>query len=376
MNTQRKVNAPVVIIGGGIVGCATAYYLAQAGVQATLLEKSVLGNEASGRNGGGVRQQCRDRRERALAMASVKLWVALRTKLGFDIEYNQGGNIRMATTEQRMDDLRRESEEELQDGLAVEMWDRETLRRRAPYLGEVFIGGKYCATDGTANPLLAPRALGWAAKRLGATIMPRTEALHVQVQAGHVTAVIAKDPTGELVIETPRVIHAGGPWTPQLAQTLGVTVPIVPTRSVVAVTQRLPHLFDEFISSHDLGVYARQAREGHVHVGGAGAEHDDTFDQTTPLGTIEKIARGAAGMIPALRHVNFLRTWAGTIENTPDKVAIMDTVDGIGGYIIAAGFSGHGFCLGPIAGKLLTEWLVEGEASMPLEQFRLTRFQK
>ena len=115
MSAQRKMGTEVVIIGGGIVGCAGAYYLARRGVKVVLVEKSVIGNEASGRNGGGVRQQCRDRRERPLAMASVKLWEGLQEELGFDVEYLQGGNIRMATNEKRMQDLEREGAEELQD---------------------------------------------------------------------------------------------------------------------------------------------------------------------------------------------------------------------------------------------------------------------
>src|SRR3974377_404397 len=140
MSAPRHLGAEVVIVGGGIVGCAAAYYLVRRGKQLVLLEKSVIGGEASGRNGGGVRQQCRDRRERPLAMASVKLWVGLQAELGFDMEYVQGGNIRMATNEERMAALRREAEEEIGDGLLIEMWDRDELRRRAPFLSHVFIG--------------------------------------------------------------------------------------------------------------------------------------------------------------------------------------------------------------------------------------------
>ncbi|MEW5718957.1 MAG: FAD-binding oxidoreductase, partial [Chloroflexota bacterium] len=244
------------------------------------------------------------------------------------------------------------------------------------YLTEIFLGAKYCATDGTANPLLVSRALGWAAQRLGAKILTHTEALRIEIQGHQVTSVLAKDRQGEFVIETPQVIHAGGPWTPHLSQNLGVGVPIVPARSSLAITQRMPRLFDEFVSSHDLGVYARQAREGQIHIGRSVSELGETFDQTTPLSTIENLARGAAQLIPALRGANFLRTWTGTLENTPDGIAIISAVDSIAGYLIAAGFSGHGFCLGPIAGKLLSEWLVEGEPSMSLREFRLARFQK
>ncbi len=373
MSTSRKIGTGVVIVGGGIVGCAAAFCLARRGRKVILLEKSVIGGEASGRNGGGVRAQCRDRRERPLAMASITLWVGLQAELGFDVEYVQGGNIRMATNEERMGMLRREMEEELADGLAVEMWDRDELRRRAPYLSDVFVGAKYCPSDGTANPILASRAFGWAAKRIGATILVQTEAVSIGVQDGQVTSVTARDRDGEILIETPWVIHAGGPWTPQLSRTVGIQVPIEPARSVVAITQRMPFLFKEFISSHDLGAYCRQAREGHVHIGGVGTP-GKTFDQTMPAASVAQLARGAARIVPALRGANILRTWAGTLENTPDKVPIISPVDGIKGYILASGFSGHGFCLGPIAGKLLSELIVDGEPSLPLDKFRFSRF--
>ncbi len=368
----RKIAAEMAIVGGGIVGCAAAYYLARRGVKVVLLEKSVIGGEASGRNGGGVRAQCRDRRERPLAMASIKLWVVLEAELGFNVEYVQGGNIRMATNDERMATLRREGEEEREDGLAVQMWDRDELRRRAPYLGDIFLGAKYCPTDGTANPLLATRAFGWAAKRVGATILTRTEAVNIGVQAGQVTSVTARDEDGEIVVEASQVIHAGGPWTPQLSRTLGIQVPIEPARSVLAVTQRMPPLFKEFVSSHDLAVYGRQARQGHVHIGGVGTP-EQTFDQNMPAASIAHLARGATEMVPALRGANFLRTWAGTLEMTPDKVPIIGPVNGIQGYLLASGFSGHGLCLGPIAGKLLSELIVDGEPSIPLHEFRLSR---
>ena len=269
--------------------------------------------------------------------------------------------------------LRREGEEELADGLTVGMWDRDELRRRAPYLSEVFIGAKFCPIDGTANPILAPRAFGWAATQAGVTLLTRTEAVDIQTQAGQVASVTGRDRDGEILVETPWLIHAGGPWTPQLSRTLGIQVPIEPARSVIAITQRMPFLFKEFVSSHDLGVYCRQAQEGHVHIGGVGAP-GKTFDQTMPVGPMALLARRAAQMLPALRWASILRTWAGTLENTPDKVPIISPVDGIRGYILASGFSGHGFCLGPIAGQLLSELIVDGEPSLPLDEFRLSRF--
>ncbi len=372
MTKMRTVGAPALIVGGGIVGCATAYYLAQRGIPAVLLEKSVIGAEASGRSAGGVRAQCRDRRERPLALASIRLWEKLDNELGLDTHYVQGGNIRVAANEARMAQLVTESEEELADGLEVEVWDREQLRRRAPYLSGDFAGAKYCAIDGVANPIWATWAFARAARQAGATLLTHAEVVEVEVQRGHVTSVRARRRHEELRVETPLVIHAGGAWTAQLGRTLGIHIPLKPARAVIGVTQRVPPLFTEFVSSHDLRVYVRPAREGHVHMGGIGAAVG-TFDKRVPPEGLALLARSTS-MVPALRNTKLLRAWAGTLAMTPDGVPIIGPVDGVQGYILATGFSGHGFCLAPVVGMLLSELVVDGEASWPVDDLHLSRF--
>jgi sarcosine oxidase subunit beta len=337
-----------------------------------LLEKSTIGPGASARSAGGVRAQCRNRLERLLAMASIKLWEGLRSELDFDMEYVQGGNIRLATDEARMAQLKAEAEEELADDLMVELWDRDQLKRRAPYLSDLFIGAKYCATDGIANPILATWGFALTAGRAGTTLLTHTEAVEIEIQGGQVTAVLARQGDEELRIETPRLIHCGGAWTPPLARTLGLHIPVEPARNFIGVTQPVSPLFTEFLSSHDLRLYARPARNGRIHIGAVGTT-SGTFDQGTPDKALAHLARGAL-MVPALRNSNFLRTWAGTLAMTPDHLPIMGPVDGIEGYVLAAGFSGHGFCLGPIAGKLLSELVVDGEPSMSLDALNLSRF--
>jgi sarcosine oxidase subunit beta len=369
---KRTLGADVAIIGGGIVGCAAAYYLAQRDVAVVLLERSVIGGEASGRNAGGVRAQCRDRRERSLAMASIEIWEGLEAELGFDVEYVQGGNLRLATHEQRLESLREEGEEELADGLYVEIWEQADLRQRAPYLSDIFVGAKYCPTDGVANPLLVPRALGWAARRLGAQILEHAEATGIGVAGTQITSVLARDSGGSFTVETPWVIHAAGPWSPELAQTLDIKLPVRPVRVDMAVTQPAPRLFTEFISSHDVGAYARPARSGHIHIGLLG-QRQTTFDKQVPPAALQHLDR-AVEMIPALAQLNILRTWAGTLAMTPDSLPIIGPVDSLDGLLLATGFSGHGFCLGPIVGKLMSEYIVEGETSLPIEEFRQSRF--
>jgi sarcosine oxidase subunit beta len=372
MTSMRKMEAPVVIVGAGIVGGATAYYLAQRGLQPLVLEKSAIGVEASARSGGGVRAQCRDRLERLLAMASIKLWEGLEAELDFDMEYVQGGNIRLAASEERLAQLAAEAQEELADGLVVEMWDRDELQRRAPYLSHMFIGAKYCATDGVANPILSTWAFAVAARRAGATILTHTEAIGLETQGGQVTSVLARGREGELTIETPLVIHAGGAYTPQLSQTLGIHIPIEPARNFIGVTQRVPPFFTEFVSSHDMRIYFRPARAGHVHVGGV-LVTANTSNKIVPAEGLTHLSRIAL-MVPTLGNTNFLRAWAGTLAMTPDRLPIIGPVEGIQGYLLVTGFSGHGFCLGPIIGKLLSELVLDGEPSMSLDELKLSRF--
>lgn len=389
---QHTTEAQVAIIGGGIIGCACAYYLARRGAKVTLLERSVIGGESSGNNSGGVRQQGRDRRERPLAMASVQLWESLESELGYDFEYVQGGNIHPAISETEMERHQALAEEELADGLTVEVWHRDELARRAPYVGPGFAGAKYCPKDGTANPIIATRAFGWAAKRAGARLFPHTKAIHIGADRGHVSCVVAKSTNEEIVVEAPTIVHSAGVWTPELSQALGIRVPIDVVRYVVAVTQRMRPIFPEYIQAELYGDQAkpvltssigelehiaigvRQARNGNIHI--AGMATPGTFDQGAPADALQYIARGGAMLIPALLETNILRAWARPLEDTPDRMPIIGPVRGLQGYVLAAGFSGHGFCLGPIVGKLISELILDGEPSIPLHEFRLSRFEK
>jgi sarcosine oxidase subunit beta len=203
-------------------------------------------------------------------------------------------------------------------------------------------------------------------------LLTLTEVMDIEVQGGQITAVLARQGDEDVRIETPQVIHCGGAWTPPQAQALGLHIPVEPARNFIGVTQPIPPLFTEFLSSHDLRVYVRPAHKGHIHIGAVGTTIE-TYEQIVPAEALAHLARGAL-MVPALCNINFLRTWAGTLAMTPDRLPIIGPVDGIEGYLLATGFSGHGFCLGPIAGKLLSELVLDGKPSMSLEALHLSRF--
>ena len=370
---MHKSEAPVVIVGGGIAGCATAFFLAKRGTPALLLERATVGFEASGRNAGGVRAQCRDiAAERILAMHSIQIWEMLGDELGTELEYVQGGTIRLATNEDRLNELAAQAEEELADGLMVEVWNRNQLYRHSPFLAAGFIGAKYCATDGVANPKLVTPALAAKAESMGTRIWPHTKVDEILVQGGQVVGVRAHNDEGDWLIETPIVVHAAGPWTPQLGADLGLEIPVIPSRTIIARTEPLPPMFTEFISGHDVGVYARPDKRGAIQMGVVG-QPIHSFEECTEADVHAYMER-RVNLIPDLGEASIDEVWWGTLAMTPDRQPVIGRVDEIAGYILATGFSGHGFCLGPIVGKLVSELVLDGATSLPLAAFDLKRF--
>lgn len=368
-----KTEAPVVIIGGGIAGCATAYNLAKRGVHALLLERATFGFEASGRNAGGVRAQCRDTTpDRLLAMRSIELWQTLHEELGAETEYMQGGTIRLADNEDRMAELRAQAEEELADGLHVEVWNKDQLYRHSPFLAAGNIGAKYCPTDGVANPKLVAPAFAAAAERLGARTWEQTEVDAVLTDGGKVVGVQAHNEHGDWTIETPLVVHAAGPWTPQLSSDLDISIPVVGSRTIIARTEPTSPLFTEFISGHDAGVFARPDKRGCIHIGAVG-QPINSFEACTEADVYAYMEK-RTNLIPALGELDIAEVWWGTLAMTPDKQPVMGRVDQLDGYILAAGFSGHGFCLGPAVGQQVSELILDGESSLDLSSFDLKRF--
>lgn len=365
-------SADVVVIGGGIIGTAASYFLARAGLGVVVLDRDLEPSEASVRNGGGIRAQCRNRTERLLAMRSIELWheLAARTKTSF--EHRVGGNLRLAMSATALAALEAEGQEEERDGLRTEVWHQAELRHRAPYLDGRFAGAKYCATDGHANPILATWMLVEEAARAGADRRPAAVATAIEARGGAIAAVHGQDRSGDFIIQTPVVVHAAGPWTRALAAEAGVDLPIEPARNSMFVTQAAPPLLGEFVSSHEVGVYLRQAARGHIHVG---AVHTtaQTFDQAVSAGELESMAR-AVEILPALKEMNVLRSWAGTLDRTPDHLPIIGAAPPLDGYFVAAGFSGHGFCLGPAVGELLASLVSAEPARVDVTSLSPRRF--
>jgi sarcosine oxidase subunit beta len=167
------------------------------------------------------------------------------------------------------------------------------------------------------------------------------------------------------------VVVAAGAWTPMIGKMVGLEIPIHPSRDQLMVTEPIDGFLKQFIISSE--VYFRQALNGGIHIGTVDLPHL-TFDQTTNPKDLSNAAAAAIRLIPPLQTLKVVRSWAGTTEKTPDDIPILGFVEEPTGIVIAAGFSGHGFALGPATGKLISELIVNGKPSLSIEEFKLSRF--
>ena len=374
MEKMKKVNvreAAVVVIGGGIMGCSAAYELAKKGQSVILLEKGFIGAEASGRNGGGVRQQKRDPAELPLAIESVKIWQGLQEELQWEFEYQQGGNLHILRNLDRYDFLIEQLQFSQKAGLDVRLLSPDETRQLLPTLRKNLdiLGSTYCPSDGKANPLFVSKAYAKAAQKLGAEIREHEPLARLEVKSGRVVAAV----TAHAEYRASDFVIAAGAWSRPICNQIGLDFPVEVKRSQLLVTEPLPPAFTEFISADDCNGYFRQALSGGIHIGIPSAPIEDN-NKSTGYDAFKIAGESCMTLFPFLAKVNIVHSWAGLTNWTPDAVCIIDKAPGVEGCYLTAGHSGHGFCLGPITGRLLAEWIVDGTPSMDLSALRWTRF--
>lgn len=370
MSTLMK--ADVAIIGGGIIGTSIALRLAQAGKRVVVLEKNTVAAEASGRCGGGVRQQGRHPAEILVAMLSVEMWKGLNEELGVDTEYRMSGNLWLAYQSEELEKFENDALIQNAAGLPVEILDPSEIRKIAPILsGPVFLGGSYCKRDGHANPILTTRGFAKAAARAGVEIYEHTEVTGIKVAGGEVR--IVETNRGE--VWSPVAVNAAGAWAPFIGNMTGLKLPIDPSLDQIMVTEPLSPVCRPFVIC-DQQFYFRQAVSGGIHIGTVVHPARVSWEQRTDPNELSNLARATIELVPGLKPVKIVRSWAGTSEKTIDDLPIMGAAPNPSGMFIAAGFSGHGFALGPAVGQLMSQVIRGLKPTVSLEQFRLERFDK
>ncbi|MBF0280120.1 MAG: FAD-binding oxidoreductase [SAR324 cluster bacterium] len=369
--TSRSKDA--IVIGGGIAGASIAFRLAEKGLSVTLLEKGRVGEQASGRAGGGVRQQNRHPAELPLAMEAIKIWSRMEEELECDVGYRRNGNIRLLFTSEELEGHSRIVSRERKAGLPVEILTADEIRRRIPCISDEveLLGGKYCPSDGTANPLLVVKAICRSARRKGVEIRENEPVQKVKFGNGKVEAIV----TGTAEYRADVYVNAAGSWAQGLCRLAGLNFPQKVFRAPILLTEKLPPLIGPFVSFEDL--YLRQAIEGNIHLGPRSVYNssENSFDQSSQLAEFAHSGRLVPKIFPILNQVTIIRAFAGLIHKTPDEIPILDRAPTLSNFFLAAGFSGHGFCLGPAVGKVMAEWIADGRSSIELGGLKWTRFE-
>lgn len=369
----------VVIIGGGISGAVAAYELARTGASVTLLEQGALASMASGWTLAGVRQSGRHPAELPLATAAVRRWEQLSEELESDVGYRQDGNLRLARTPDEVPTIADLVREQRAQGLEVSFLDgNEAVRAVAPALAGSIVAASYCPSDGHADPVATVRAFVGAAERYGAIIRTDTKVTALNVAGARVRGVQTE--TGAIAADV--VVIAAGVHSDELCALVDLDLPITVRLTGVVQTTPLPPLLRQVLGVANADFAGRQQIDGRLRLSGSAGEWRwpnadrrlGAEDVLPPAHNVAAIITRGIAVLPALAEARVARVWAGLLDMTPDGLPVLERAPEIDGLVIAAGFSGHGFCLGPVTGRIICELITQGRSSLPIQAFRRARF--
>ena len=368
--------ADVIVIGGGVIGCATAYYLTKKGCSVLVLEGSDhIGNGGSSRNGGGVRQSGRDPRELPLAMYGIKnLWPTLSEELEVNCEYHQDGNLRLGKTPKHLEILQGLTDRAVACGLDVKMIDGDEVRRINPYLSNEVIGASWCPTDGHANPLTTTLGYYKTARKLGAHFITGEKVVELRKVRGILKQVVTANGN---IYEADTIVLAAGLASRAIAGTIGIDIPMQSALLEALVTEAEPKMFDQMLGTAEADFYGHQTKHGSFVFGGSSGLEGFNKDNGTPICssiTASCICRGIMKYFPILEDAKIVRIWAGWMDLCADKVPVISKVEEVPGLVLACGFSGHGFGIAPAVGEQLARLIVDGTTDVDLTPLRYDRF--
>ena len=356
----------VVIVGGGVTGLSAGWWLARSGVKVTVLDKFIVGWEASGRNGGGASHY-----SSPLFDEEQRLWPQMDELLGYPTEH-QKGRILIAMTERQWEQYRFVAARHQRLGHPVEVLDVKQVQEAVPLAGDNCLGGVHYKFGGHANPQRSVQAYAWALQDLGGRIVQHSPVTGFETAGGKVTAV----KTAGATYGCDAVVVAAGPQIPQLMKQLGVTIPLAAARAEMIITEPAPMMPLGGVDGHKL--YGRQTLRGNLAYGGGPHEWIDVDEAgpaarpSTPLA--RNLARRLAELLPKAAHLNVIRSWAGVIENSPDGRPIIDRLTSPDNVVVAS-MSSVGFGLSPASGHAIRDLVMDGKCSFAdIDILKLSRF--
>ena len=411
----------VVVIGGGIVGVSAAMFLAERGVSVALCEKGALAAEQSSRNWGWVRKMGRDPRELPLMIESMRIWDQLQEKIGSDLGFRRSGIVYLCGEEQELERRASWLDHAREYQLDSRVIGGTEISRVLPGGNGEWLGALYTPSDGRAEPQKVVPALARRAIELGATIAIGCAVRSIETKAGRVAGVITE--LGSIACSS--VVLAGGAWSRLFCRNLGLTLPQLTVRasamrvdgvnggpetaalgagfafrkradggytvanSTGSIADIVPDSFRFF--KLFLPLLAAEWRQTPLRLGRRFLEEwrqptywsldeKSPFEQTRILDPqasdrqLEEGLRNLKSAFPAFQGATVRQRWAGFIDATPDAIPVISAVDSLPGFFIATGFSGHGFGIGPGAGRLVADLVTGDTPVVDPTEFRFSRF--
>lgn len=376
---MRKT-ADVVVIGGGVVGSSIAYSLLRSGVKDVVLcEKATFADGSTGRCGAGVREQWGSVGNCLLAKASIDIFEHLEEELEYDhsLEFKQEGYLLLAHAGTEWAQFQKNVELQNSLGISSRLLNPREAREVVPILNtDGMLGATFNPRDGHINPFHTTRAYLMAAGRLGGDINFFTEVTGIKTTAGvpsgdcKVTSVI----TDKGEISAPVVVNAAGPWAAPIGKMVGLDLPVYTQRHQILVTEPVGKLLGPMVMSFSKGIYCQQTPHGSFVMGIGDPAEPKGYDTGHSWGFLHEMARIICSLLPPLAGVRVVRQWSGLYTVSPDAHPILGAVEGVDGYYQAVGFSGHGFMLAPIVGRLIAQLIERETPSLDIAGLTLGRF--
>ena len=375
--TNLPATAPVVIVGGGVMGTSTAYHLALRGCQNVLLleREPFLGTQATGRCAGGVRYQFSTEINVRLSQLSLPMLDRFEDELGQPIGRRRVGYLFLLTSEGSVANFREIVAMQRRLGVNTEWLTPDDIAARVPPLNlEGVLAGTNNAEDGLADPNSVVQGYASGARRLGAKLVTDVAVTDIQIEGGRIKGVV----TNQGPVVTPMVVNATGPWAGEVGKMAGVDIPIVPLRRQIAVTGPIPELPPDFpfVIDFDQSLYFHPEGEG-LLTGMSNLNEKVGFDQSVDSEWELVHFEAAMERLPLLEQAGVANRWAGLYEVSPDAHPILGRIPQVQGLYCIAGFSGHGFMHGPICGLLLAEEILDGAAhTLDISSLYIDRFEQ
>ena len=369
----------VVVVGGGVVGCAVAYYLAKRGARVTVIERSIVGCGASSANSGAIAMATKKPGLALdLAMASQRLYPGLKAELGSDVDYVVEGNLIIAETESEAAHLEALAAAQQAAGVPVQTVSEMRCRALNPLLEGRVLAGIHCETDAQADPFKVTRAYAMAAQNAGAEILVHTSVEAIAVESGCVRSVR----TSRGAVRANWVVNATGAHAPEIGKMVGVAHEVLPRRGQIIVLEAT----DDMPTIRVSAAGQLLAKHGGPGTGGANVALSYTskplngtvllgssnefagYDTRTTLPVVAEICQRACGLMPRLGGFNALRSWAG-LRPYSASGPVLGGAGGPNGYATAIGHGGDGMALAPISGLYLAEYIAHDGKNCSLPEF-------